>query len=99
MLEEFIKDINELMEYKKKYEYAIKDKQCMSDTLYDLYLEKYNNQTFEERKQNYINDYCRSCRYNFDCNKNIIPKDITMPTKSDKGWFPPKTSCGNFEWS
>ena len=58
MLQEFINNINELIEYKKKYEHAVKDKQRMSDALYEIYLEKYNNQTSEERKQIYIKERC-----------------------------------------
>jgi hypothetical protein len=43
MLEDFIKDIQELIEYKKKYEDAMVARQRMSNELYNLYLEKYNN--------------------------------------------------------
>lgn len=77
----------------------MKDKQKMADVLYELYLEKYNNQTFEERKQEYIKDMCRCCRYNYGCDKEIIPENILMPSKSDKAWFPPRTACSDFEWS
>lgn len=99
MLEDFIKDINELIEYKIKYEYAIKNKQKMSDALYDLDLERYNIQTFEERKQNYIKDLCNCCRFDFYCNKDKIPENILMPIKSDKAWFPSKISCSEFQWN
>ena len=99
MLDKFIKDINELMEYKTKYECAIKDKQSMSDTIYDLYLEKYNNQTFKERKQIYIDDVCRCCKYRFNCSKEVIPESVLMPIKSDIAWFPISTGCKEFEWS
>ena len=98
MLDEFIKDINELIEYKKKYEYILKDKQKMSDALYELYLEKYNNQSFEERRQLFVKDTCGCCKYYFDCDKHLS-KNVLMPIKSDTGWFPSRVGCDEFQWS
>ena len=98
MIEDFIKEINELNEYKRKYECAIKDKQVMSDKLYDLYLEKYNSQTFEERKLIHLNDSCKCCRYNCDCDQRMLPENILMPLRSDKGWLPPRVTCSEFAW-
>lgn len=49
MIDELILEINELKEYKKKYEFALKDKQKMSDLLYELMSEKYDNLPYEER--------------------------------------------------
>ena len=99
MLDEFIKCINELIGYKEKYEHAMHDQQTMANAIYDLHLEKYNNRSFKERKEYYINDMCKCCRYYFDCDKEKIPENILMPIKNDIAWFPKKISCKDFKWS
>ena len=54
MLEEFIEDMNELINYKKKYESAMNDKQTMSDELYKLMTKEYENTSYEDRCKQYI---------------------------------------------
>lgn len=100
MLDELIKEIKELQEYKNKYESQLKDKQRMSDKLLELMTEKYNSQSYAERCEIYKNEMCNSCRY-YDCCKqqNNLPKDICKPIKSDKAWIPGHSTCGSFEWS
>lgn len=98
MLEKLIKEINELYEYKQKYEYAIKDKQRMSDFLFELMTEKYNSTSYDERKSYYKKTQCKDCRYRDYCDLEI-PENIGEPIKSDKAWIPATTSCGKFEWS
>ena len=97
MLEKFLKEINELKEYKKKYEHAVADKKTMSDVLYEYMLKEYNSMTTEERISVYKEENCRCCRYR-DCDCDI-PDDVTKPIPSDKGWIPARKSCGSFEWS
>ena len=41
MVEELIKQLQELQEYKYKYECALKDKQTMSELLYDYMMQEY----------------------------------------------------------
>jgi hypothetical protein len=100
MLEDFIKDIQELIEYKKKYEDAMVARQRMSDALYELYLEKYNNQTFEERKEKYIKEQCKDCRSSwYGCKHDIIPDNVGMSIRSDRAWVPARVGCSEFNWS
>jgi hypothetical protein len=100
MLDELIKEIKELQEYKNKYECQLKDKQRMSDKLLELMTEKYNSQSYAERCEIYKNEMCNSCRYSDCCKQqNNLPKDIWKPIKSDKAWIPGNSTCGSFEWS
>jgi hypothetical protein len=100
MLNELLEEIKELQSYKYKYECQAKDKERMSEELYNLMLEKYNNTSFEIRAENYRKEWCRCCRYNFCAECSIeLPENIGMPIPSDKGWFPAKVSCKEFQWS
>lgn len=100
MLEELINEIKELQECKRKYECQEKDKQKMSDELFKLMMEKYNNQTYEERTELHNKELCRSCKYRDYCEeRNNLPKDIWKPRESEKAWIPGYTTCGGFEWS
>ena len=97
MLDDFLKEIEELKKYKYKYESQKKDKQQMSNELFKLMTEKYNNMSYEQRVDEYTNDMCRCCRYKYNCEIKL-PDDILKPIESDREWFPAKTSCKEFEW-
>ncbi len=98
MIDELIKDINELMNYKKMYESQKKDKARMSEMLFELMTEKYKSTSYEERVLQYKMDRCRCCKYR-DCCQIELPEDILKPKASESEWIPPLTSCGEFEWS
>ena len=107
MLEEFVKEIQELKEYKKKFEYAEQAKQTMSDRLYDLMMFKYERTSLDQRKRDYVADVCDCCRYRGiqgDESENDpacgvdLPENIGMPSPSDKAWIPGTKTCGHFEW-
>lgn len=98
MIDELIKELNELLEYKDEYEMAMKDKQRMSDMLLEYMEKEYENQTYEKRCTLYEKEVCKCCRYN-NCCAHLLPKDISKPIPSDKGWIPAKISCKKFEWS
>jgi hypothetical protein len=101
MLDELLKEINEIKEYKKLYESQKKDKIRMSEALYELMMYKYNNISYEERAEDYRKDMCKDCMYNYyDCEiKTKLPDDIRKPISSDKGWIPSTKGCGEFKWS
>ena len=48
MIEQLIKDLEEILQYKDKYEHAMKDKQTMSNLLYEYMMKEYENTTKEE---------------------------------------------------
>lgn len=98
MLEQLIKELEELKEYKKEYEYAIKDKQTMSEMLYEYMMKEYENTTYEERVCKFRQDTCEHCRFGDGCNLEL-PDDIMKPIPSDKAWIPAKKTCGEFEWA
>ena len=101
MLEDLLKEIQELQEYKRKYECALKDKQAMSDKLYEYMMDEYNKTPYEEREKYHINQRCRCCRWKpfgeCKCDKKL-PEDIGIPTLSNNACFPQKKSCDKFEW-
>ena len=101
MLEQLIKDMNELLSYKEKYEHAIKDKQTMSNKLYELMTKEYEKTSYEDRCKQYIEHECSGCRYRiYGCDyQSNLPKDILQPIPSDKAWIPACKTCGHFEWS
>ena len=101
MLEELIKEVKELQEYKQKYECAQKDKQKMSNLLYNYMLSEYRNITYEENVRLYKDEWCRCCRYKSNCNKVIdgeFSKTIRKPVRSDNGYIPGREGCESFEW-
>lgn len=98
MLEQLIKELEELKEYKNKYECAIKDKQKMSEKLYEYMLKEYENTTKEKRVSVFKEKTCKSCRYRDCCNLEL-PDDIMKPIPSDKAWIPAIKTCGEFEWA
>ena len=97
MLDEFIKEIKELKEYKREYFNLVRNKQVMSDKLYELMMERYKSMSYEERLKEFKESYCSCCRHDvYDCD---IPEDIMMPVKSDCAWIPGCKGCGNFKWA
>lgn len=101
MLDELIKEINELRDYKQKYEYAEADKKVMSDKLYEYMLKEYENTPYEERCKQHLKHTCSVCRYRiYGCDlQNNLPENIRKPVESDKAWIPGVVSCSSFEWS
>lgn len=99
MIEELIKELSELQEYKKKYKSAQKDKQNMSDLLFEYMMKEYENTSYEDRCTQQIDRQCSACRSNDYCSMNGFPEDIGIPIKSDKAWIPSVKSCENFRWS
>ena len=68
MIEELIKELNELQEYKKKYERAQKYKKQMSDELYEYMMREYESMSREERIVSHRAECCNYCRYESYCN-------------------------------
>lgn len=97
MLEELLKEINELKQYKERYEFAIKDKKEMSQLLYEYMMKDYKNTTKEERVAQYKKECCSCCRY--DCYDCDFPDDIMKPVPSEDAWIPSRVSCGKFRWA
>ena len=98
MLEELIKGIHELEEYKYKYECIQKDKQRMSDLLYEYMMREYESMGREERIVAHKVECCNCCRYEGYCNIGL-PEDIWKPIPSKKAWIPGRKVCEKFEWS
>jgi len=102
MLDELLKEISELKEYKRLYESQKIDKARMSEELFKLMTEKYNNQSYEERCEIYRKTECRDCRSRDYCLEdftNKLPENILEPVLSDKEWIPGVRGCKSFEWS
>lgn len=98
MLDELLKEIDELKSYKSKYESALESKQKMSDLLYDYMMKEWKNMSREDRVDMHIDDICSCCRYRMYCTIEL-PEDILKPIPSDKAWIPARTCCKKFEWS
>ena len=98
MLEELIKEIQELQEYKYKYECVQKDKQRMSDLLYEYMMREYESMGREERIISFRANNCIYCKYDDYCNASL-PEDIWKPIPSKKAWIPGRKCCEKFEWS
>lgn len=96
-LESLIDEINELKDYQKLYESQKKDKAKMSEMLFELMIEKYNNTSYEERVKQFNKETCSCCRGMNYCDRKL-PEDIMKPIPSDKSWIPATKSCGSFEW-
>ena len=97
MLEELLKEITELKEYKKKYEYCLIEKQRMSDKLYRLMILEYGNTTPQQNIEEYKKHTCCDCRFQEGCHI-VLPQDIGKPIKNDEGWIPATKSCESFSW-
>ena len=92
MIDEFIEELKELQSYKKRYEYAVKDKQVMSDMLFKYMLKEYDNTSYEQRCKLHEEDICKNCVRN-DCCEHDLPQDILKLIPSDKAWIPAKKIC------
>lgn len=97
MIEELIKELQELQEYKHKYKCALKDKQTMSELLYDYMMQEYENTSKEKRIELHKTNCCSCCRYVDYCNIEL-QDDVWKPIPSEKAWIPAKTTCGEFRW-
>ena len=58
MLEQLLEEINELKKYKERYELAERDKERMSEMLYDYMMKEYESMTKEERIEKYKKECC-----------------------------------------
>lgn len=86
-----------LKDIKKKYEFALKDKQKMSDLLYELMSEKYDNLSYEERVEWHKKELCINCRY-YGCGRELAD-DIGCVIPSETAWIPSRICCKHFDWS
>lgn len=96
MIDEFLNEIKELQRYKEKYLCAKKDKQRMSNLLYEYMIKEYNGMSRQKRILKYKEECCKSCRYRKYC-KFDFPDDIYKPVKSDNAWIPGRVTCSKFE--
>ena len=101
MLDELLEEIQELKEYKTKYEYAEKDKKEMSDLLYKYMMSEYREKMYRDRAEKYRKEWCIHCKYHCDddnCGIDL-PVNILEPIRSDKNWIPGYVGCRYFKWS
>lgn len=98
MINEFINEIKELQKYKEKYLYAEKDKERMSDLLYEYMMREYKGMPKQKRIEKYKEECCKCCRYREYCIFDF-PQNIYQPIQSNKAWIPGRVGCGKFEWS
>lgn len=97
MLERLLEEINELKKYKERYELAERDKERMSEMLYDYMMKEYESMTKEERIEKYKKECCVNCRYRgWECS---FPDNIMQPVKSKDAWIPGRVGCNKFKWS
>lgn len=97
MLDKILEEINELKKYKERYELAERDKERMSEMLYDYMTKEYNSMTKEERMAKFKEENCAHCRYRgWDCK---IPDNVMQPVRSKDAWIPGKVGCSKFKWS
>lgn len=98
MLEQLLKEINDLKEYKFKYECAEEDRKHMSNYIYEEELSKFKEKSYEARANKFREDTCKCCRFYYGCSiKEHLPEDIGKPIKSEN-WFPGYKTCEKFEW-
>lgn len=94
MIDELIKEIQELKEYKEKYFKLVGEKQRLSDELYKYMMKEYEKMSLGQCVDAYENEWCICCKhYKEQC---ILPEDILRPIRSDKAWIPEKKSCDSF---
>lgn len=99
-IEKIISELNQLKEYKSKYENQLEAMQMMSDKLYELEMAIYKTRTPEENRQKHVDDVCFDCRYGKTPEKcgRSLPENVWMPTPSNKAWMPGRTICQDFRW-
>ena len=96
MLDEVLKEIEDLKTYKSKYKNLQAEKQIMSDRLYKLMLREYETKTYDQRAEEYRKDMCQCCKFN-GCDYTL-PQDIGLPIQSKEAWIPATKGCKEFEW-
>lgn len=92
MLDELLKEIAELREYKNKYESAMKEKQAMSNMIYGYMMTEYEGLSKEDRILKYKKEFCANCRYGKYCGYKF-PDDICKPIPSNNAWIPEIVVC------
>lgn len=109
MLEEFLKEIEDLKKYKEKYKWSEKDKEKMSKLLFEYMTKEFKQKDYQTRVNEHISEFCRNCRYyygdNEECKwlegtpKDRLPENILEPIKSEKNFIPGKRICKDFyDW-
>lgn len=100
LIGQLIEELQELQGYKEKYECVQKDKEIMSQTLFEYMQREYKQKNYNERSEEYRKNTCCSCRYRDGCGlKDNLPENIGEPVPSDKEWIPGRKTCENFRWS
>lgn len=101
MVEEFVKEIKELLRCKQELEYIQEEKRTMSNELYKYMMKEYEKTSYEDRCKEHIKKTCSMCRYRYDdCDlQNNFPEDIWKPIESNRAWIPGRKSCDKFQWS
>lgn len=97
MLNEIIKEIEDLKKKSEELEYLKKDKKKMADKLLEYELKEFENTSIKERKDKYFKETCRCCGFHCESTKSL-PDDIGKPIKSDVDYFPAHKGCKDFEW-
>lgn len=99
MIEEFIKEIEELKKYKKLYEYQKEDKKRMSQIIYNYMLKEYLNKPYEKRVEEHKKEICSNCRYNSDCEFDELEEEILKPISEEQDdSIPGRKCCKEFKW-
>ena len=99
MLDELLKEIENLKTIKAEYKCLQKDKQRMSDLLYEYMIKEFNNKSYEDRVEEYKNTICVNCRYRGCSYAKELPVDILKPIESDIDFIPSTTTCRKCEWN
>lgn len=109
MLDELIKEINELKKYKRNCECHEKDKKRMSDLLYEYMVKEFKKKDYETRVKEHIQEQCKDCMWFYGENRECkwlkgtpnerLPENILEPVKSDKAYIPGRKICEDFRWS
>ncbi len=95
MLEQLLEEINELKKYKERYELAERDKERMSEMLYNCMVKEYESMTKEERIEKYKKEYCANCIYRgYGC---TLPDNIMQPIRSKDAYIPGVVYCKKFK--
>lgn len=97
MIDDFIKEIQDLKEKCKELESLKVDKKKMADKLLEYELKEYEQIPIQERKEKYFNETCIHCRRGC-VGSSGLPDDIGKPIKSEVDYFPAHKSCEDFMW-
>ena len=102
MIDDFLKEIHELQEYKKRYEYLLKDYNRAMEELCKFKLEKWENTRPQDRQKAYKETWCVHCR-KLDDRKGYrcrISSDITKPSIAEENGrkYIKYFACERFEW-